>query len=135
MRLATTLSILLGATAAGCAGEDAATGSNCVTDLNSGQELCGADAERFCSELEKQRAAARRVERHDFLEERRTNRKIARDLETSADIQEQLGNQAEARLTRRSARDAHRDATKPFRPSPTSPTDLESARVCREALD
>ncbi len=108
------------------------TGAGCVTDLGSGEELCGADAKRFCTELAKQRRAERRVERHDFLEQRRLERMTARDAEAAADASEEAG-VAGAQILRRTARNARRDASKPFRPRPPDPADLESARVCRAA--
>jgi len=111
------------------------TGEGCVTDLGSGEQLCGGDAKRFCTDLAEQRRAERRVERHDFSEQRRLAAQNARDLERSADIQAQLGNDREAALTRRSASDTRRDAARPFRPRPADPADLESARVCREAVE
>ena len=75
---------------AGC-GTDDLTGAGCVTDLGSGEELCGADAKRFCSELAKQRRAQRRVESHDFLEQRRLDRMTARDSEEAAEDLRRVG--------------------------------------------
>ena len=37
-------------------------------------------------------------------------------------------------ILRRAASDARRDAARPFRPRPADAADLESARVCREAV-
>jgi len=131
-RFAVTIAALL--LSAGCGASDV-TGEGCVTDLGSGEQLCGGDAERFCTSLAEQRQAERRVERRDFSEQRRLGVQSARDLELSADIQAQLGNDREAALTRRAASDARRDAARPFRPRPADPADLESARVCREAVE
>jgi len=128
-RFAVTVAALL--VTAGCGASDV-TGAGCVTDLGSGEELCGADAKRFCTELAKQRRAERRVERHDFLEQRRLERMTARDAEAAADAFEEAG-VAGAQIQRRTARNARRDASKPFRPRPPDPADLESARVCRAA--
>ena len=117
---------------AGCGSSDL-TGAGCVTDLGSGEELCGADAKRFCSDLAKQRGAERRVARHDFLEQRRLLRETVRDSEAAADAYEDSEIEG-AETFRRTARNARRDAAKPFRPRPADAADLESARVCREAV-
>lgn len=108
------------------------TGAGCVTDLNSGEELCGADAERFCADLAEQRTAARRAEAHDFREQRRLLEQTARDAEAAADAYEAAGIEG-AESLREQARNARADAEEPFRPRPPDPADLESKRVCREA--
>ena len=129
-RFAVTVAALL--VSAGCGASDV-TGAGCVTDLGSNEELCGADAKRFCADLAKQRRAELRVERHDFLEQRRLQRGIARDADAAADAFEQAGVSG-SQTQRRMARNARRDASEPFRPRPADPADLESARVCREAV-
>lgn len=129
------LALGLALLAAGCGVGDVTgdvTGAGCVTDLNSGEELCGADAERFCADLAEQRTAARRVEAHDFREERRLLEQTARAAEDAADAYEAAGIEGGEAL-REQARNARANAEEPFRPRPADPADLESKRVCREA--
>jgi len=117
---------------AGCGASDV-VGEGCVTDRGSGEELCGGDAKRFCADLAEQRRAERRGERHDFQERRRLLRETVRDSDAAADSYEGSGIEG-AENFRRAARNARRDAAQPFRPRPADPADLESARVCREAV-